>query len=133
MSLFLQVAELQKQSSGACGAAPPQGDAPPAAVSSLKHSCSSSQTTAASTEALGKGAASAPESSRDHTTGLCAGDCQRSSVGRAGSARPSTEALNLGYPSEEEKQDQSKDEPLEFGQREGCECKLVECCGAGTG
>lgn len=125
MCLFpLQAEETQTPSSGGCGAAPHQGDGHSAALSIPKHGCSSNEMTSASTEALGNGAASTPETSHAHRTGLCARDRQTSSVVRTGSGHPSDLALNLGYYSEEEKQDQSKDESLELGQQEGCECKL---------
>ncbi|CAF93184.1 unnamed protein product, partial [Tetraodon nigroviridis] len=117
--------ETQKQSSRGRGAANPQGDGLAAAGGTLQHGCSSNETAAASTEALGRGAASDPETTRDHRTGPSARDCPTSAAGRPRGGRPSTVALNLGYSSEEEKQDQPKDEPcLESRQQEGWECKL---------
>lgn len=115
----LQVKETQMQPSGGGGAAPHQGDG---------HACSN-QMTAASTETLAAGAASNPETSHDHNTGACARTCQTSPAVTTGSGHPSNLALNLGYYSEEEKQDQSKDEPpLELHQQEGCEGKGTVLC-----
>lgn len=120
----LQVNETQMQPSGGGGTAPHQGDGHSAAV---RHACSN-QMTAASTETLAAGAASNPETSHDHNTGVCARTCQTSPAVRTGSGHPSNLALNLGCYSEEEKQDQSKDEPpLELHQQEGCEGK-EQCC-----
>lgn len=125
----LQVAERPKQSSLGCGAAPRQGEGLSAAASILTHTCSSNQMTSTSTETLGNGAASHPETSSHHKAGLCARNCQTPSVVRTGSGHPPNLALNLGYYSEEEKQDQPKDEPsLELRQQEGCECKLCRKC-----
>lgn len=120
----LQAEEVQKQSPRACGAAPHlQGDGHSAAVSNLKHGCPSNEKTATPAQVLGSGA----ESRREHRTEVCARDGQTSSVGRPGSGRPSNLALNLGYYSEEEKQDQSKDEPpVELPQQGGRE---GQCCG----
>lgn len=122
----LQLEERQKQPSGA---APPQEDGHPAAASTLRHGCSSNGTTATSSETLGNGADPEPETSNDHKAGLCARNLQTSPVGRTGSGHPSGVALNLGDSSEEEKQDQSKDEPcLELRQQDGCECECALWC-----
>lgn len=117
--------QTQTHSSRGRGVAPPQDDGLPAAVMALKHGRSSNETAAASTEASGRAAASDPETSGDHRTGPPARACPTSAAGRPAGGPPARAALNLGYSSEEEKQDRTKDESgLESRQQGGCECEL---------
>lgn len=74
---------------------------------------------------LGNGTGITLDSHNDHKTGLCVRNCHTPVVGKpTGGGYATNLTLNLGHHNNEEKQDQSKDEPLlESRQEEGCECK----------
>lgn len=128
----LQVEETQNQSSNGSGAALHQSDGHSAAAdinnSVLRQASSSKEMTSTSTEILGNVDALTLESNNDHKTGLSPSNCQTTVVKTAsGSGHPSNLALKMGSYNEEEKQDQSKDEPeLKLRQQEGCDCKLCK-------
>eukprot|EP00066_Takifugu_rubripes_P029655 XP_011618921.1 PREDICTED: ubiquitin carboxyl-terminal hydrolase 19 isoform X2 [Takifugu rubripes] len=118
----------ENQSSKESRAAPHQSDGHSAAAKSTdsvsKHACLSNEMSSTSTDMLGNGTGVTPDSHNDHKTGLCVRNCLTPSVvGKpTGSGHVANLTLNLGHYNNEEKQDQSKDEPLpELRQEEGCE------------
>lgn len=122
----------ENQSSKESRAAPHQSDGPSAAAKSTdsvsKHACFSNEMSSTSTDTLENGPGFTLDSHNDHKTGLCVRNCHTPSVVSVGKPTGSGYAanltLNLGRYNNEEKQDQSKDEPLpESRQEEGCECK----------
>lgn len=126
----LQGDETQKQSSHGSRAAPHQSDSHSAAAKSTdsvpKHACSGNEMSSASTDTLGTGAGVTPHSQNDHETGQCVRNCHTASVvgTTTGSGHPANLTLNLAHYNNEEKQDQSKDEPLlELRPQEDCDCK----------
>lgn len=120
----------ENQSSKESRAAPHQSDGHSAAAKSTdsvsKHACFSNEMSSTSTDTLENGPGFTLDGHNDHKTGMCVRNCHTPSVvGKpTGSGYAANLTLNLGRYNNEEKQDQSKDEPLpELRQEEGCECK----------